>query len=58
VERVFDIAAVPFEQVGSEEKKRYEANRRIGASVGYKLLRYWVSSQNKGTAKLWLSVGG
>ncbi|KAH9960932.1 hypothetical protein BC827DRAFT_374549 [Russula dissimulans] len=28
----------PFEQVSSEEKKRY-ANRRIGASVGYKPLR-------------------
>jgi len=44
VERIFDIAAVPFEQVSSEEKKRYEANRRIGASVGYKLLRYWTIS--------------
>jgi len=41
VERVFDIAAVPFEQVSSEEKKRYEADRTSGAFLGYKPLRYW-----------------
>ncbi|KAH9960933.1 hypothetical protein BC827DRAFT_374324 [Russula dissimulans] len=42
VERVFDIAAVPFEQVSSEEKKRYhEADRTTGAFLGYKPLQYW-----------------
>lgn len=42
VERVFDIAAVPFEQVLPEEKKRYEAKiKETGTFIGYKPLQYW-----------------
>ncbi|KAI0267717.1 Clavaminate synthase-like protein [Gloeopeniophorella convolvens] len=42
VERVFDIAAVPFEQVGPEEKKRHEAKiKETGTFMGYKPLQYW-----------------
>jgi len=43
VERIFDIAAVPFEQVGSEEKKWYDAKiKEAGTLMGYKPLQYWV----------------
>ena len=39
---MFDIAAVPFEQVGAEEKT-YEAKiKDAGTFVGYKPLQYWV----------------
>ncbi|KAI0303681.1 Clavaminate synthase-like protein [Multifurca ochricompacta] len=42
VERIFDIAAVPFEQVGSEEKKHFEARiKETGSFMGYKPLQYW-----------------
>jgi len=42
VERIFDIAAVPFEQVGAEEKKTYEAKiKDTGTFLGYKPLQYW-----------------
>jgi len=43
VERIFDIAAVPFEQVDAEEKKTYEAKiKDTGTFMGYKPLQYWV----------------
>ncbi|KAH9952964.1 hypothetical protein BJV74DRAFT_929636 [Russula compacta] len=42
VERIFDIAAVPFERVSSEEKKRHEAKiKETGTFMGYKPLQYW-----------------
>jgi hypothetical protein len=35
VERIFDIATVPFEQVGSEEKKWYDAKiKETGTLMG------------------------
>lgn len=37
MERIFDIAAVPFEQVRSEETKLYEAKiKETGTFMGYK----------------------
>jgi len=43
IERVFNIAAVPFTQVDSEEKKIYEAKiKETGTFMGYKPLQYWV----------------
>ena len=45
MERISDIAAVPFEQVGAEEKKVYEAKiKDIGTFMGCKPLEYWVGS--------------
>ncbi|KAI0303680.1 Clavaminate synthase-like protein [Multifurca ochricompacta] len=42
VERIFDIAAVPFEQVSPEEKKVYEAKiKETGTFMGYKPLQFW-----------------
>lgn len=42
--RIFDIANVAFDQVDSEEKKRYEGRpRKTGSYQGYKLRTYWVS---------------
>jgi hypothetical protein len=39
VERTFDIATIPFELVGSEEKKWYEAKiTETGTFIGYKPL--------------------
>lgn len=44
VERIFDIAAVPFEGVSPEEKKAYEADiKGTGEFIGYKPMHYWVS---------------
>jgi len=43
IERVFNIAAVPFTQVDPEEKKVYEAKiKETGTFMGYKPLQYWV----------------
>ncbi|KAI0067180.1 Clavaminate synthase-like protein [Artomyces pyxidatus] len=43
VERIFDIAAVPFEQVDPQEKRQYEARiKETGTFMGYKPLQYWV----------------
>jgi len=43
IERVFDIAAVPFTQVDAEEKKLYEAKiKETGTFMGYKPVQYWV----------------
>ncbi|ESK97388.1 hypothetical protein Moror_17819 [Moniliophthora roreri MCA 2997] len=42
MERIFDIANVPFDQVSLEEKKRYEGTMKItGSYQGYKLREYW-----------------
>lgn len=44
VERIFDVAAVPFEGVSPEEKKAFEADiKGTGEFMGYKPLQYWVS---------------
>jgi hypothetical protein len=43
MERIFDIANVPFEQVPLEEKKQYEGTMKVtGSYQGYKLREYWV----------------
>lgn len=42
VDRMIDIAAVPFQQVADEEKRRYEAKiKQTGTYYGYKLPQYW-----------------
>ncbi|TFY80316.1 hypothetical protein EWM64_g3697 [Hericium alpestre] len=42
VERMFDIASVPFTQVAPEEKNIYEAKiKETGTFMGYKPLQYW-----------------
>ncbi|KDQ51706.1 hypothetical protein JAAARDRAFT_40951 [Jaapia argillacea MUCL 33604] len=42
VERIFDIADVPFAQVSSEEKQKYAGNiKETGSYQGYKLRQYW-----------------
>ncbi|TFY80318.1 hypothetical protein EWM64_g3695 [Hericium alpestre] len=42
VDRLFDIGAVPFDQVDKDEKLRYEANiKATGEYLGYKLPQYW-----------------
>lgn len=41
---MFDIAALPFDEVDDEEKLRYEARiKQTGEYLGYKLPQYWVS---------------
>ena len=42
-DRMFDIANVPFSQVGDEEKQAYAGNiKETGTFQGYKLRNYWV----------------
>ncbi|KAA1467556.1 Clavaminate synthase-like protein [Dentipellis sp. KUC8613] len=42
IERMFDIASVPFVSVEPEEKKVYEAKiKETGTFMGYKPLQYW-----------------
>jgi isopenicillin N synthase-like dioxygenase len=42
MERIFDIADVPFSQVNDEEKEKYAAQPKItGSYQGYKLREYW-----------------
>ncbi|THU84387.1 Clavaminate synthase-like protein [Dendrothele bispora CBS 962.96] len=41
-ERMFDIADVPFSQVGDEEKEKYAGTmKQTGSYQGYKLRQYW-----------------
>lgn len=41
-ERIFDIADIPFAQVGDKEKKLYEGQVKVtGSYQGYKPKRYW-----------------
>lgn len=41
-DRIFDIADIPFTQVGEEEKKRYAGKiREEGSYQGYKLRQFW-----------------
>ena len=43
VDRVLDIAALAFDDVGEEEKLRYQARiKETGEYLGYKLPQYWV----------------
>jgi len=43
VDRVVDIAALAFDDVGKEEKLRYQARiKETGEYLGYKLPEYWV----------------
>lgn len=43
MERMFDIADVPFSQVSDEEKEKYVAQtKQTGSYQGYKLRQYWV----------------
>ena len=43
MERMFDIANVPFEQVPEEEKKEFDSKpHETGSFQGYKLRQYWV----------------
>ncbi|KAE9405499.1 Clavaminate synthase-like protein [Gymnopus androsaceus JB14] len=42
MERMFDIADVPFSQVSDEEKEKYVAQtKQTGSYQGYKLRQYW-----------------
>ncbi|KAE9405506.1 Clavaminate synthase-like protein [Gymnopus androsaceus JB14] len=42
MERMFDIADVPFSQVSDEEKEKYVApTKQTGSYQGYKLRQYW-----------------
>ncbi|KAJ8083105.1 hypothetical protein PM082_008974 [Marasmius tenuissimus] len=42
MERMFDIANVPFEQVPEEEKKKFDSKpHETGSFQGYKLRQYW-----------------
>jgi len=42
MERMFDIADVPFSQVSDEEKQKYVASpKQTGSYQGYKLREYW-----------------
>ncbi|KAI0064020.1 Clavaminate synthase-like protein [Artomyces pyxidatus] len=42
VNRLFDIAALPFDKVEQDEKIRYEAKiKQTGTYLGYKLPQYW-----------------
>ncbi|KAF9078573.1 hypothetical protein BDP27DRAFT_1309816, partial [Rhodocollybia butyracea] len=42
MERVFDIADVPFSQVSDDEKQKYIASpKQTGSYQGYKLREYW-----------------
>ena len=42
-DRIFDIADVPFAQVGEDEKRKYEGKMlEAGSYQGYKLRNYWV----------------
>ncbi|KAJ3711648.1 hypothetical protein DFJ43DRAFT_1044312 [Lentinula guzmanii] len=42
MERMFDIADVPFSQVGDQEKEKYLASmKQAGSYQGYKLRRFW-----------------
>jgi hypothetical protein len=45
VDRTFDIAALAFDDVGEEEKLRYQARiKETGEYLGYKPPQYWVSN--------------
>ncbi|EMD36736.1 hypothetical protein CERSUDRAFT_155002 [Gelatoporia subvermispora B] len=40
--RIFDVADIPFSQVGDDEKKAFQANiKATGSYQGYKLRQYW-----------------
>ncbi|KAF5325264.1 hypothetical protein D9619_009988 [Psilocybe cf. subviscida] len=41
IERLFDIADVPFAQVSDEEKPKYSEQGNNGSYQGYKLRQYW-----------------
>ncbi|KAJ3793878.1 Clavaminate synthase-like protein [Lentinula aff. detonsa] len=42
MERMFDIADVPFSQVGDQEKEKYLASmKQAGSFQGYKLRQFW-----------------
>ncbi|KAK1232450.1 hypothetical protein PQX77_004427 [Marasmius sp. AFHP31] len=42
MERMFDIANIPFEQVPEEEKKKFDSKpHETGSFQGYKLRQYW-----------------
>ncbi|EIM91457.1 Clavaminate synthase-like protein [Stereum hirsutum FP-91666 SS1] len=48
-ERIFDIAAVPFDGVAPEEQKAYVADMKAaGEFEGYKPLQYWASHIDNG----------
>ena len=43
MERMFDIADIPFSQVNDEEKEKYVGTmKQTGSYQGYKLRQYWV----------------
>jgi len=45
IQRIFDIADVPFAQVNEDEKRQYEGKmEQSGSYEGYKLRQYFVST--------------